>query len=406
MYSYEDVMNFVREEDVKFIRLTFFDAFGTQKNISVLADELPRAFESGMTFDASAIAGFQQPGQPDLILFPDPSTINIIPWRPSHGRVLRLYCDIKYPGGQQYEKDCRHILRMATEKAKAQGISFLFGSEMEFYLFKLDQDGSPTRTPLDMAGYMDIAPEDRGENIRRDICLTLEKMGIVPESSHHEKGPGQNEIDFHCGDPLAAADNSATFKWVVRTLAATNGLHADFSPLPLPDCARNSMHINLSCQNPDSRNKLSFMIAGIESHLREMTLFLNPLAESYKRPKNQSIPWYAAWGNDDRNLAIRVPQEHTGNRWIELRSPDPMANPYLAFTLIIHAALDGIEKEAKPSAPVQGSVANIVSSTSSVPAKLPESLEEAAKVSEASDFIRSIIPESFIKVYANQAAHT
>ena len=220
----------MQEEDVKFIRLAFCDILGRQKNISILADELRRAFEDGISFDASAIEGFSSVVKSDLFLFPDPSTLSVLPWRPTTGKVVRMFCDIKYPDGTQFEKDCRYILKQAVKAAAEKGISLNFGSEIEFYLFKLDENGEPTDIPIDNATYMDIAPEDRGENIRREICLTLLDMNIKPESSHHEEGPGQNEIVFNYSDPVTAADNAATFKMVVRTVAMRNGFYAISRP--------------------------------------------------------------------------------------------------------------------------------------------------------------------------------
>ena len=195
-YSKEEVLEFVKQEDVKFIRLAFCDVFGLQKNISIMENELSRAFTYGIPVDASAVKGFGDESHSDLFLHPEPSTLVILPWRPDRGKVVRMYCDITYPDGRPFECDTRAILKSAVEEAKKEGLSFKFGAEMEFYLFKLDDNGYPTKETYDGASYMDIAPEDKGENIRREICLTLEKMGITPKSSHHEDGPGQNEIDF------------------------------------------------------------------------------------------------------------------------------------------------------------------------------------------------------------------
>lgn len=245
-YSKEEVMQYVREEDVKFIRLAFCDVFGKQKNISIMPDELPRAFEFGIAIDASAIAGFSDEEHSDLFLHPDADTLMPLPWRPEHGSVVRMFCDITYPDGKIFECDTRSILKKAIQDAGNSGFRFFFGAEQEFYLFTLDDNGKPTGVPYDNAGYMDIAPEDRGENIRREICLTLEQMGIQPESSHHEEGPGQNEIDFRYSDPLTAADNAMTFQTVVKTVAGRNGLFADFSPKPLKDKPGNGFHINIS----------------------------------------------------------------------------------------------------------------------------------------------------------------
>ena len=216
-YSKEEVMQYVAEEDVKFIRLAFCDVFGKQKNVSIMPDELPRAFKYGIAFDASAITGFGDETHSDLFLHPEPETLTWLPWRPEHGKVVRMFCSITYPDGTPFECDSRGLLKKAIADAKDAGYTFYFGAEQEFYLMELDEKNNPTKIPYDHAGYMDIAPEDKGENVRREICLTLEQMGISPESSHHEEGPGQNEIDFRFSDALTAADNVMTFQTVVKT---------------------------------------------------------------------------------------------------------------------------------------------------------------------------------------------
>ena len=284
--SKNEVLQYVAEEDVKFIRLAFCDVFGRQKNISVLAEELPHAFQYGVAFDASAIAGFGDESRSDLILHPDPDTLTPLPWRPEHGRVVRMFCSITYPDGTPFECDTRSILKKAVADAAKEGYSFEFGAEQEFYLFEQDEKGQPTNRPYDKAGYMDIAPEDRGENIRREICLTLEQMGIRPESSHHEEGPGQNEIDFRYSDALTAADQALTFQTVVRTVAARNGLYADFSPKPIPEMPGNGFHINMSVHS-DADEVFEGMIAGVLSRVEDMTAFLNPTEDSYKRLASQ-----------------------------------------------------------------------------------------------------------------------
>ena len=228
-------MQYVSEMEVKFIRLAFCDIFGRQKNIAILPSELPKAFSTGIAFDASAIAGFGGEVRSDLFLHPDPTTLVALPWRPEIGSVVRMFCHVTYPDGTPLPSDSRTILKNAVAEAEAKGYSFAFGSEMEFYLFQTDDHGNPTKVPYDNASYMDIAPADKGENVRREICLMLEQMGIQPESSHHEEGHGQNEIDFRYSDPVTAADNAVTFCAVVRTVADRNGLCADFSPTPLPD---------------------------------------------------------------------------------------------------------------------------------------------------------------------------
>lgn len=343
-FSYEELMNFIDEEDVKFIRLAFSDINGKQKNISIMPGELERAFRDGISFDASAVPGFAKEIKSDLFLFPDSSTLSILPWRPTHGRVVRMFCDIKYPDDRPFVEDSRYILKQAVAKAKKMGIRCYFGSEFEFYLFKTDEEGNSTGVPFDRAGYMDIAPEDKGENIRREICFMLVDMGIKPESSHHEEGQGQNEIDFRYSDALSAADNAATFKTVVRTVAMRNGLYADFSPKPMADDSGNGMHINMSIKSDDGKDYTEQFMAGIMTHIGEMTAFLNPVEESYHRLGEKKAPKYITWSKENRSQLIRIPAAKGEFKRIELRSPDPEANPYIAYTLLIHAGLDGIKR--------------------------------------------------------------
>ncbi|MCI5696953.1 MAG: glutamine synthetase family protein [Spirochaetia bacterium] len=386
MYTESEVLEFVKEEDVKFVRLAFFDVKGKQKNISIMADQLHRAFELGISFDASAIDGFESPDKSDLFLHPDPTTLSVLPWRPNTGKVCRMFCNIKYPDGTPYEKDCRTLLKNAIKYAKEKyNLSLSFGPEVEFYLFKLNEAGESTKIPFDNAGYMDIAPEDKGENIRRDICFTLESMGIIPEASHHEEGPGQNEIDFKYSDALTAADNTATFKWIVRTRAASNGLYADFSPKPLEGQAGSGFHINVSLSD---ESKMPNAIAGILKHAEELTYFLNTTEESYNRLGECKAPKYICWGNQNRSTMIRVPATKKIKR-LEIRSADPECNPYIAFALIIYAALDGIENNLVPPAPVEE---NLFANTSKNDIKvLPDTLDLAKKIADESEFVKKVL---------------
>ena len=401
-YSKEEVLQYVREEDVKFIRLAFCDVFGKQKNISIMPEELPRAFEYGIAFDASAIAGFGDETRCDLLLHPDPETLMLLPWRPEHGKVVRLFTHITYPDGTLFECDTRSLLKKAVEDAKKAGYTFAFGAEQEFYLFNLDETGSSTKIPYDEAGYMDIAPEDRGENIRREICLTLEQMGIRPESSHHEEGPGQNEIDFRYSDPLTAADNTMTFQTVVKTIARRNGVFVDFSPKPLDDKPGNGFHINMSVKPSDSSENLCYMIAGVLEKVVEMTAFLNPTDESYNRFGMDKAPGYVSWSSENRSQLVRIPAAVGEYRRAELRSPDPMANPYLAFTLMIYAALNGLENKLDLPEAANINLYKADAETLARFKKLPESLSDACKVAAASEFIKKHIPTAILDIYCNK----
>lgn len=391
IYTAREVYDFVRQEDVKFIRLAFCDVNGKQKNISIMPDELPRAFSDGISFDASAIKGFGDEVGSDLLLFPVPSTLNILPWRSSHGNVIRMFCSMKYPDGTQFEKDSRMILQRAVDAAAAKGVSVQFGAEFEFYLFNTDEKGMPTDEPFDRAGYMDVAPEDRGENARREICLTLLEMGIKPESSHHEEGPGQNEIDFRYSDAMTAADNAMNFMTVVKATAQRNGIYADFSPKPLPGESGNGLHINMSVKTADGEDHTNAFMAGILAHIKEMTAFLNPTEDSYKRLGEKKAPKYITWSPENRSQLIRIPAAKGEYRRIELRSPDPTANPYIAYALLIMAGLDGIERELTAPEAVNVNLYKADSSVTEPLDRLPVSLDEAIAVAEGSDFVRGVI---------------
>lgn len=401
-YTPEEVMQFVQEEDVKFIRLAFCDVYGKQHNVAIMPSELKRAFEFGIAIDASSIDGFGGEVRSDLLLHPDASTLIQLPWRPEQGKVVRMFCDISYPDGRVFERDTRSILKKAVAYAAELGYSFAFGAEMEFYLFKLDENGEPTKIPYDRASYMDIAPDDKGENIRREICLMLEQMGIRPETSHHESGPGQNEIDFRYSDPLTAADNAITFNAIVRTVAAQNGLCADFSPKPLADKDGNGMHINISARGNGKPDPLPCVIAGILEKIEEMTLFLNPCEESYRRLGHDKAPRYVTWSAENRSQLIRIPAAVGEYRRAELRSADPMTNPYIAYALLIYAGLYGIENDLYLPPASNFNLYTASAEALAALRKIPGSLYEAAAIASASTFIKDHLPESVISAYSHR----
>ena len=399
-----EVLEFVKENDVQFIRLGFCDIFGLQKNISIMADKLQAAFENGVSFDAHAIRGFGSAAQSDLFLFPDPATLTVLPWRPGPGRVVRFYCDIKNPDGSEFSHDGRVILKRVTERAGKMGYVCKIGAECEFYLFKTGEDGEPTGITLDKGGYLDISPLDRGEDIRREICLNLEEMGIKPEASHHEQGPGQNEIDFKSGDALACADTLQTFKSVVKAIAARNGLFASFMPKPIPDAPGSGLHVNLSLiQNglnifksagEGPSNTAKSFIAGVLAKTPEITLFLNPLANSYERFGTFQAPQYVSWSHRNGSQLVRIPAgKKTG---MELRSPDPSLNPYLAFALIIAAGLDGIEAAMALPPAVNAEDKSITKNLT----PLPDSLDKALALAENSAFVKTTAGELFLEYLA------
>lgn len=397
-YTPEEVMQYIQEEDVKFIRLAFCDVHGCQKNISIMPHELERAFKYGIAIDGAAIAGFGDEVHSDLFLHPDPATITVLPWRPEHGRVVRMFCSVTHLDGTPFVHDTRRILKQAIADAARAGYTFFFGSELEFYLFRLDEQGEPTNLPYDRAGYMDVAPEDKCENVRREICLTLEQMGILPESSHHEEGPGQNEVDFRYSDALNAADNAVTFRTVVKTIAARNGLYADFSPKPLQEAPGSGFHINISVKSGEEF-VMQRAMGGILKHIGDMTLFLNPTDRSYQRLGSNRAPKYISWSSDNRSQLIRVPAAEGEYRRFELRSPDCTANPYLAFALLIWAGLDGILNNIP--LPEKSNVNLFTASPKELWGleMLPLTRSNAAKVTLSSDFIRAHLPQTLIQFF-------
>lgn len=393
LFTGDEVFDFIEQEDVKFIRLAFCDVYGRQKNISIMPEELKRAFSDGISFDASAIRGFGNEVKSDLLLFPIPSTFNVLPWRPSRGKVVRMFCDIRRPDGTPFEKDPRKILKDAVKAAAEKGISVNFGSEFEFYLFKTDENGNSTKIPFDNAGYMDVAPDDKGENIRREICLNLYDMGIRPESSHHEEGPGQNEIDFRYSDAVTAADNAMNFITVVKACAMNNGLFADFSPKPLKNESGNGMHINMSVKSADGRDVTASFMAGIMNRVREITAFLNPSEDSYRRLGEKKAPKYITWSHENRSQLVRIPAAKGEYKRIELRSPDPTANPYIAFALLIYAGLEGIENALSAPEAVNINLFTADESVTKGLQSLPQSLAEAKEIARKSEFVKAHLPK-------------
>ena len=398
-YSRQEVLQYVQEEDVKFIRLAFCDIFGRQKNVSIISSELQRAFDYGIAIDASAIAGFGDVTHSDLLLRPDPETLMLLPWRPEHGRVVRMFCSIVCPDGTPFPCDCRALLKNAVAQAEEKGLKFLFGVEQEFYLFKQDENGAPTKIPYDNGSYMDVAPDDKGENIRREICLTLEQMGIWPECSHHEEGPGQNEIDFRYSDPLSAADNAMTLQTIVRIVAQRNGLYADFGPKPLEGKPGNGFHINMSVQSSDGQDHLQHLLAGVLDKVAEMTAFLNPTPASYARFGGYKAPDYISWSRENQYQLVRVPAAAGQYRRAELRSPDPTANPYLALALMIQAGLYGIEHRLTPPQSADVDLYRADTETLKRFRRLPQNLESARATAARSDFLRACIPQAILTQY-------
>jgi len=371
-FSKEDCLKFVKDNDVRFIRLQFTDITGSMKNIAITDKQLDNAFKNGVMFDGSAVAGFTGIESSDMFLFPDPDTFSIMPWRPQQGKVARIICNIKNHDGSQFEGDPRYILKRTLKKAQDLGYTFQVGPECEFFMFFNDDEGKPTTITHDSASYCDLAPIDLGENTRREICIVLEEMGFEIETSHHETAAGQHEIDFRYTDALTAADNIMTFKMVVKIIAQRNGLHATFMPKPLPNVNGSGMHINMSLtQNGinlfnggEGKNDISetakYFTAGLLSHMKGITAIANPLVNSYKRLKpGFEAPVHIAWSHMNRSPLLRVPAPRGEGTRIELRSPDPTCNPYLTLALVLEAGLDGLNNRLPLADPVKVNIYNL-----------------------------------------------
>jgi glutamine synthetase len=357
----EDILTRVRDEDIHFIRLQFTDIFGQLKNVAITASQFEKALDNQVTIDGSSIEGFLRIEESDMRLFPDLDTFTVLPWRPEDGRVARLICDVHTPNGKPFEGDPRRVLKRALKKAEDKGYTFMVGPECEFFLFQTDEKGDPSTVTGDEASYFDLGPMDHGEDVRRDICLALEKMGFEIEASHHEVAPGQHEIDFKYADALKTADNIISFRLAVKLMARQNGLHATFMPKPIFGINGSGMHTNMSLFK-DGRNiffdekdvkglskEAYSFIGGLLEHVRGMTAVANPLANSYKRlVPGYEAPCYLAWSSSNRSVLIRIPAGRGSSTRLELRSPDPSCNPYLTLALCLTAGLDGIERGLEP----------------------------------------------------------
>ena len=412
-YNQAGALRFIEENDVKFVRLQFCDILGNLKNISISPRQLSRAFDEGIAFDASSIKGFSDIEDSELFLFPDPSTLRILPWRPQHGKVARIFCDIRKADGSLFIGDSRNILKKVFEYTKKQGFVFQVGPECEFYLFKMDQEGHPILNPADTATYFDVAPLDLGENIRRELCLTLESMGFDIESSHHESGAGQHEVDFKYTDMLTAADNILTFKNVVSTISYCSGYHASFMPKPLENASGSGMHINMSLSK-DGENVFKakhnegmpeiaqHFIAGILAHIKEITAVTNPTINSYKRLRGgKEAPGVITWSYNNRSTLIRVPSATYGHDRIELRSPDPSCNPYLALCLILAAGIEGVQKALPlPKACTTNTYKLSEDDIKSMNLeKLPTDLKDSLDIMKNSQFCKDVLGDKVFHSY-------
>lgn len=414
-YTKNDIMQMVEEEDVEFIRLQFTDIFGNMKNVAITSSQLEKALDNRCMFDGSSIEGFVRIEESDMFLHPDLDTFTIFPWRPQQGKVARIICDIYRPDGTPFEGDPRYILRKVVQEAEDMGYVFDVGPECEFFLFDTDDDGCPTTITKEKAGYFEMGPNDHGENARRDMVLTLEDMGFEIEASHHEAAPGQHEIDFKYEPAIHAADNIMTFKLAVKTIAKRHGLHATFMPKPKSGINGSGMHINMSLSRngenifADEKDPLGlsreayYFIGGLMKHVYGMTAITNPLVNSYKRlVSGFEAPVHIAWSAKNRSPLIRIPTIRESGMRVELRSPDPAANPYLTLALCLAAGLDGIRNQIMPPENVQQNIFNMTEEEREALhlRKLPASLIDAIEAMEQDPFVTEVLGKHISSVYA------
>ncbi|WP_025025985.1 type I glutamate--ammonia ligase [Bacillus mannanilyticus] len=395
-YSKEDIIRMAKEENVRFLRLQFTDLLGIIKNVEVPISQLPKVLDNKMMFDGSSIEGFVRIEESDMYLYPELDTWMIFPWTTGEGKVARFICDIYNPDGTPFEGDPRGVLKRVLKDAEALGFTAMnVGPEPEFFLFKTDENGEPTLDVNDKGGYFDLAPTDLGENCRRDIVLTLESMGFEIEASHHEVAPGQHEIDFKYTDAVTAADYIQTFKLVVKSIARQHGLHATFMPKPLYGVNGSGMHCHQSLfsgkENSfyDESDELGLSetakhyLAGLLKHARSFAAITNPTVNSYKRlVPGYEAPCYVAWSAKNRSPLVRIPASRGLSTRIEVRNPDPAANPYLALAVMLAAGLDGIRNKLKLVPPTNRNIYIMneedrkEAGIESLPSTLKEAIEE------------------------------
>ncbi|MDD4635196.1 MAG: glutamine synthetase family protein [Dehalococcoidales bacterium] len=406
--SKEYVLKMAKEHDVKFIRLWFTDVLGMLKSFAITVEELETALEEGMGFDGSSIEGFARIDESDMIALPDPDTFRMLPWRPrEHQAVARMFCDIVRPEGTPFEGDPRYVLKRILKRAADMGYTFYVGPELEYFYFK---DNKSTEV-LDAGGYFDMIPLDMATDLRRESVLSLEKMGIAVEYSHHEVAPSQHEIDVRYTDALTMADNVMTYRLVVKQIALNAGVYATFMPKPLFGENGSGMHVHQSLFKGDSNaffdrsdsynlsQTAKYYIAGLLKHAPEFTSITNQWINSYKRlVPGYEAPVYLSWARRNRSDMIRVPEYKPGREKAtraELRSPDAACNPYLAFAVMLAAGLEGIEKKYELPAPIESNVFDMTDAerTERAIGTLPSSLSEAVKLTEKSQLVRDTLGE-------------
>ena len=414
-YTKNDIFRMVEEEDVEFIRLQFTDMFGVLKNVAITSSQLERALDNKCMFDGSSVEGFVRIEESDMYLYPDYDTFEIFPWRPQNGKVARLICDVYTTDGKPFEGDSRNVLKKVIKEAADLGYIFEVGPECEFFLFHTDENGLPTTITHEKAGYFDLGPVDLGENVRRDMILTLEDMGFEIEASHHEVAPAQHEIDFRYDEALITADNIMTFKLAVKTIAKRHGLYATFMPKPKHGINGSGMHVNMSLAGLGGKNIFAdendalglsedayHFIAGLLEHAKGMTAITNPLVNSYKRlVPGHEAPVYIAWSATNRSPLIRIPSSRGQGTRVELRSPDPAANPYLVLAVCLAAGLDGIKRKLEIPKSIDCNIFAMTDEERNAAGieKLPENLYEAVKCLNEDKFICEVLGEHIVSKY-------
>jgi len=414
-YTKEDVIRIVQEEEIEFIRMQFTDIFGQLKNVAITASQIEKAVNNQIMFDGSSIEGFTRINESDQCLYPDLDSFAVFPWRPAQGRTARLICDVYNPDGTPFVGDPRGVLRRVVRRAGDMGFdAFNIGPELEFFLFETDEQGHATTNTRDEAGYFDLGPLDHGESTRREICLNLEEMGFEIEASHHECAVGQHEIDFKYAKALDGADKIMTFKLAVKTLAQKNGLHATFMPKPIFGVAGSGMHLNMSLfkngrnvfYDESDRRRLSqtaySFMAGLLEHVRGFTALTNPLVNSYKRlVTGYEAPCYRAWSASNRSALIRVPAARGQSTRLELRSPDPSCNPYLAVAACLAAGLDGIARGLTPPPEITGNIFDMDDAQRAAAHidALPRTLEEALAEMERDPVVMDVLGNHISRHY-------
>ncbi len=416
----KEIIKIVNEENVKFIRLQFTDIFGAMKNVAITPSQLEKALDNKIMFDGSSIDGFVRIEESDMNLRPDLDSFAIHPWGQDKGKVARLICDVYKTNDEPFDGDPRFILRRAIAHAAKLGYEFNVGPECEFFLFKNDEKGNPTLEKYDLCGYFDLGPNDVGEEARKEIVLALEGLGFEIEASHHECAPGQHEIDFKYSEALKAADNIMTFKYCVKTIAEKHNLYATFMPKPLFGVAGNGMHLNMSLskngknafaddKDKNGLSKIAYhFMAGIMKHIDSMAIVTNPLINSYKRlVPDFEAPVYIAWSAKNRSPLIRVPSGRGNSSRIELRNPDPSANPYLALALCLEAGLDGIENKLTPPASIDKNIFEMSKRelTRAGIKSLPNNLFEAINKVEKDKFVQGVLGSHLYDRYIAAKKH-